>query len=93
MPTPPPIAALPPPEFDIDRIDIDGHAGRKPVDQRQQGLAMRFTSSPITQHVKSRVRKTSVSPGRQAGFRSGSVESNRPSRKVSKQSILHWQVI
>ena len=45
-----PVAALAPVQLDVDRVGIDGHAGRKTVDDGQQGLAVRFAGGPITQH-------------------------------------------
>ena len=44
------IAALPPPQLDVDRLKIDRDAGRKAVDERNQRLAVRFASGQITQH-------------------------------------------
>ena len=36
------IPALPPPQLEIDRLEIDRHAGREPVDERDQSFAVRF---------------------------------------------------
>ena len=44
------IAALPPPQLDVDRLDVDRHAGRKAVDQRDERLAVRFASGPVAEH-------------------------------------------
>ena len=44
------VAALPPPQLDVDRLDVDGHAGRKAVDQRDQRLAVRFAGGQVTEH-------------------------------------------
>ena len=44
------ITALPPPQLDVDRLEVDRHAGRKAVDQRNQRFAVRFASGPVTEH-------------------------------------------
>ena len=51
-PLPPaaPVAPLPTSQFDVDRIRLEGHAGRKSIHDRQQCLAVGFTGCPVTQH-------------------------------------------
>ena len=44
------VAPLAAPQLDVDRLGLDRHAGRKPLDQGQQSLAVRFSSGPIAQH-------------------------------------------
>ena len=45
----PTIPTLPPPEFGVNHIGINGQASRKPIHQCRQSRPMRFTSSPVTQ--------------------------------------------
>ena len=49
------VAALPPPQLDVDRLDVDGHAGRKAVDQRDQRFAVRFAGGPVAEHGRKSV--------------------------------------
>ena len=44
------IATLPADEFRIDQCLVDGHAGRKPVDEGHESGAVRFSGGPITKH-------------------------------------------
>src|SRR5258708_1616754 len=45
------ISALATAQFDVDRIGLDRHARGKTVHEGQHRLAVRFASSPVTQHL------------------------------------------
>lgn len=45
------VATLPSPQFHIDWLDIDRHAGGKPIDEGYEGFTVRFTSGQITKHA------------------------------------------
>ena len=45
------VASLPTARLDIDRIGFDRHACGKTVHEGQHRLAVRFASSPVTQHL------------------------------------------
>jgi len=46
-----PIPPLPTDKLGVDRPNRYVDPGGKPVDQGNQGLAMRFTRGPVSQHV------------------------------------------
>ena len=53
LPPTAPVAALPAAQFAVDKSLIDGHAGGQAFDQRDQALAVRFTSGAVDQRCHS----------------------------------------
>ena len=45
-----PVAALSTPEFGVDQVEIDRHAGRQPLHEDDEGGSVRFSGGVVAEH-------------------------------------------